>query len=461
MPQSPNSASLLLTEDCNLACTYCFEKHNKKKMSNEVAEKAIDWLSDNALKDGIDYFSVLLFGGEPLLNIDTIERTLEYGVAVSKEKGLRFTASMVTNATVMNDRIYSVLERYRDEVNLNIQLSVDGIPEVQDRYRITKAGKGSFEMVKKNIPIFQKLYGNTPDDRRLSIHGCVNKDTLPDLYKSYSFFRKELNFKQIWFLPIAEENWDENDVKIYREENQKIYDDYIAELRASKDISDSFNYAPFSRYDCLENRSSAPCGAGRNFVTITAEGDIYPCHQIYFNDPYQDTKIGNIFNDEMDEDRRRVFTDYDESDIGCGNCPNTQCYRCLAANWVHNGSLFSQIRGIYCQMSAVDFYFQNLLKKAVEEMGFNNNCGSCSCDHEVECLCNSREGISANGCDVVLNQDNCQSGNNPDNPGCLCDAAPERSNDDFQETVSNVLELMMIQMKNIEDKLDLLLSKKD
>ena len=89
-------------------------------MSNEVAEKAIDWLSDNALKDGIDYFSVLLFGGEPLLNIDTIERTLEYGVAVSKEKGLRFTASMVTNATVMNDRIYSVLERYRDEVNLNI-----------------------------------------------------------------------------------------------------------------------------------------------------------------------------------------------------------------------------------------------------------------------------------------------------------------------------------------------------
>lgn len=457
MYELPTSASLLLTEDCNLACTYCFEKHNKNKMSNKVAEKSIDWLSDNAIKSQLDGFSVLLFGGEPLLNIDTIERTLEYGVQIAARKRLNFTASMVTNATVMNDRIYSVLEKYRDKVNLNIQLSVDGIPEVQDRYRITKAGNGSFDMVKKNIPIFQKLYGNTPDDRRLSIHGCVNKETLPDLYKSYSFFRKELNFKQIWFLPIAEENWDENDVKIYREENQKIYDDYIAELEESKDISDSRNYAPFSRYECLAQRSPVPCGAGRNFVTITASGELYPCHQIYFNDPQKDTCIGSIFGD-IDEDKRRIFTDYDESDIGCGNCENTQCYRCLAANWVHNGNLFSQIRGVYCQFSSVDFYFQNLLKKAVEDMGLQRS-HACNCN-TADCLCNCREGATTDGCDVVFDQNNCRSGNNPDNPGCLCDAAKStEAPNDFEETVTNVLQFMMERMERIENKIDMLLEK--
>ena len=460
MRELPTSASLLLTEDCNLRCTYCFECHNTNRMSKDVARKAIDWLSDNAVKMGSGSFSVLLFGGEPLLNIDTIEETLAYGVQIGAEKGLRFTASMVTNATVMNDRIYSVLRRYRDQVNLGIQLSVDGIPEVQDRYRLTVAGKGSWHMVEKNLPRFKELYDNNSDDGRLSIHGCINKETMPYLYKNYKFFREDLGFKRIWFLPVAEEKWDMDDVKIYREENQKIFDDYIAEIAESMNIRDSFNYAPFDRYDGLGCRPDAPCGAGRSFVTITAEGDIYPCHQIYFNDPEKDTCIGNVMEGELDEDRRRIFTQYEEEDIGCGDCPNTQCYRCLAANYVYNGGLFSQIRGVYCALSGVDNYFQRKLKEALENLGLLSKEAPAE---TMDCLCNSREGLVKDGCDIVNRQENCQSGNNPDNPGCLCNVnlgnAPANNEPQPESTIPIEVQLAEIreQLLMINSKLDMLL----
>lgn len=419
MRQLPTAASLLLTENCNLRCTYCFEKHNKTKMSKEVGRKAIDWLSDNAVKTGLDEFSVLLFGGEPLLNIDTIEEVLEYGVKVADEKGLRFTASMVTNATVMNDHIYSVLRKYRDMVNLGIQLSVDGIPEVQDRYRLTVAGKGSWHMVEKNLPRFKELYDNNPDDNRLSIHGCINKETMPFLYENYNFFRKELGFKRIWFLPIAEEKWDASDVKLYQENSQKIFNDCVADLLQSMDYQEALNYAPFDKFaNGLECRPDAPCGAGRSFVTITATGEIYPCHQIYFNDPEKDTLIGNVMGDgELDEDRRRIFLEYEEEDIGCQDCPNTQCYRCLATNYVNNGGILSQIRGLYCALSGIDRYFQGKMLEVVRKL----RLASQGDDEVQDCLCNSRSATSVNGCDIVNNKDLCQSGNNPKAPGCLCD----------------------------------------
>ena len=460
----PTSASFLMTEDCNLRCTYCFEKHKKNKMSKEVGVKAVEWLVDNAIYNHDNSIHVMFFGGEPLLNIDTIEEILEKGTELCRKRNLQFTASMVTNATVMNDRIYNVIKKYRDIANFNIQLSVDGIPEIHDFYRLTAAGKGSFSMVEKNIPIFQELYGNDPNDKRLSIHGCLNKKSLPYLYDSYSFFRKELGFKQIWFLPIVEEEWEQSDIEIYREANEKIFKDCIADVEATGDISDSYNYAPISKYCNLERgRADKPCGAGYNFVTITAAGDVYPCHQIYFNDPDMSSKLGTIFDEELDYDKRRMFIEYDNSDIeGCANCNNSQCYRCIAANWTHKGSLFSQMKKLYCGFMSIDNEFQHRMKQYIESHFSAQGQDSCSCCGEesaAECLCNCRECQTPTGeCDIVHNQEFCQSGNNPDNPDCLCNVNNENqcTNDSEDRLV-----LLESKMNVLEAKLDILLSKID
>lgn len=447
----PSSASILVTEDCNLRCKYCFEHHNKNYMDAKTAKEALLFLANGAVANGQDKFHAMIFGGEPLLNINAVEAILKYGVEIAEDYGIRFSANIITNATVMNDHIYSVLREYRDKVNLNIQLSVDGLPEVQDEYRVTATGKGSWELVEKNIPRFQALYNNDPTDIRLSIHGCINHKTLPKLYESYKFFKYKLHFKQIWFLAISEENWTEEDVIIYDSECRKIYNDICFELEGTQDISEADFYSPFDRYRFCGKAFSLPCSAGRDYVTITACGDVYPCHQIYFNDPEHTTKIGDIYNG-VDDDKRRMFLEYKPTDIyGCEGCKNTNCYRCLAANWMKNGSVLGSITGMRCKMSSVENKYQQLLKDKVDAMSLKKKAESL----KAECLCNMREG----NIPVLLEQKNCQSGNNPDNPDCLCDV---RTNDDAVikertalDDITDALVIIIQKLENIEKRLEL------
>ena len=68
-----------------------------------------------------------------------------------------------------------------------------------------------------------------------------------------------------------------------------------------------FNFMPLLINVCfLIKRPSAPCGAGKNYITITAKGEIYPCHHFYYNDPEKTTKIGDVWNG-IDEQPERFL----------------------------------------------------------------------------------------------------------------------------------------------------------
>lgn len=453
----PSSASFLVTEDCNLACKYCFEKHNKNTMSEDVVVAALEFLSDNAIKNHERNFHAMIFGGEPLLNIDLVEKIFVYGERLARRKGLRFTSSIVTNATIMNDRIYGVLSKHKDSSNLTIQLSIDGDKESQDMYRVTKTGKGSFALVEKNIARFRELFSG--ESYRLCVHSCINKNTVSRMFENFRFFYEDWKFENIWFLPVMEENWDADDIKIYDRQEAGIYD-YIRRLiENTGDINYMNAYSPLDR--CLnEGRADKPCGAGSSFVSITASGDIFPCHQIYFNNPDRSELLGNVLDGNLDEDVREKYLSYTSACIDCpSNCEVNNCYRCIAVNRQVNGDILKQVHGYYCDLMKIDKKYQDELKVFLRDGGYlgpqpvQEECG--------ECLCNAREGSSAGGCDIVNRQSVCESGNNPDNPNCLCDindiAAPivgakDVHESDFEEVSTLALQLILQEIKELKQK---------
>lgn len=433
----PTAASFLVSEDCNLACKYCFELdgRNRQHMSKKVARRGLEYLSENALKNGERHFSAMLFGGEPLLQPDIVEEIFSYGVELARRRNLRFSASIVTNATLLTPKIKTILNKYKNAVDLSVQLSIDGVKEVHDRYRVTRDGRGSFDIIEKNIPEWKALFADNID--RLNVHGCCNKDTLPRLYENYIFFREEWDIPRIWFMPIHSEEWDDEDVKVYEEQLNKIADYILERCKKEGNYQEVINYAPIDRCLRPDRFASSPCGAGKNFVTITATGEIYPCHQIYFNDPEKITKVGDIWEG-IDELKRNLFVEYDNSDLSCAklnpDCDAYHCYRCLGENWQQNGSILSVVDygGPRCEMSKIERKIQLRVKGELEKMG----------------LLDSRKDKPAYYY---------AKGNNPNNPDCLCDV--RGGNMPIPGTVEPALsdeETIAMALKLIIDKLDTL-----
>lgn len=365
----PTTMFLLVTEGCNLRCKYCYQQNNQyhnNLMTERTAKKSLDMLFDNATKFKEKQVDITLFGGEPLCNPHLIEYIFDYGLTKQKQTKINFSASIITNGTVMNDYIEWLFMEYKHKVDLHCQLSIDGIKEVHDTNRVTIDGKGSFDMIEKNVKTFKKIFQKEPD--RLAIHGCITKDSLPLLYDSYSFFRKEWDMRNIWFMPVHEESWTSSDVRMYDIQMGKIFD-YIKHNITKENYRDLRIFTPLNK--CLKplKQFDAPCGAGKTLVTVTANGDIYPCHNFYTNDPKHETKIGSVYEG-IDFIKNQELATYTYKDMSCpSSCDNYNCYRCIATNWVYNGDFKKQIRGSYCSMSKVEQKYTEKMRRLIADLG--------------------------------------------------------------------------------------------
>jgi uncharacterized protein len=142
----PTTAVLLLTSRCNLRCTYCYAgggERTEQDVSPELARAAIDEVHRNAVEQGKKHFELIFHGGgEPVQALNVMHEA----VAHARDKDLPARASMVSNG------VWSARQREWILHNLDrVGLSVDGGPETQNRQRPLAGGKGSFDVVMRNI----------------------------------------------------------------------------------------------------------------------------------------------------------------------------------------------------------------------------------------------------------------------------------------------------------------------
>ena len=146
-PPADNSnlhLSLELTRDCTLSCVYCHaEAGRKESMSSELLETVVEY----AFRTGVErnckrLIASFVAGGEPTINwslfVDSVQKINEAG----KKHNLPFRLSITTNG------YYDELKRkYLVEHFGNINLSLDGPEDIQNKHRPTRDGKGSFQDV--------------------------------------------------------------------------------------------------------------------------------------------------------------------------------------------------------------------------------------------------------------------------------------------------------------------------
>ena len=84
------------------------------------------------------------------MNWNVVKQLVEYGRSQEKEHNKKFRFTLTTNGVLLNDEIMEFCNREMS----NVVLSLDGRPEVNDRMRPFRNGKGSYELI---VPKFQKF----------------------------------------------------------------------------------------------------------------------------------------------------------------------------------------------------------------------------------------------------------------------------------------------------------------
>ncbi|WP_297134015.1 thioether cross-link-forming SCIFF peptide maturase [Terrisporobacter sp.] len=285
---------LHVSHDCNLKCKYCFASQGdfggeKEMMSFEVGKKAIDYLianSGNRRNLEIDFF-----GGEPLMNFDVVKELVAYGRKVEKENGKNIRFTITTNGVLLDDDKID----YINEHMHNVVLSLDGRKEINDNMRPTVNDKGSYDVI---MPKFKKLVDKRPKDKYYYIRGTFTRDNL-DFSEDVLHFANE-GFKLTSVEPVV---GDESNPYALREEDmEKVFAEYekLAKQYAKRKLDgEDFTFFHFvvdlNQGPCVIKRITG-CGAGNEYLAVTPNGDIYPCHQFVGND---DFKLANILDEEV------------------------------------------------------------------------------------------------------------------------------------------------------------------
>ncbi len=287
---------LNIAHDCNLKCKYCFAEEGEYKgkrqlMSAEVGKKAIDFvIKHSGPRKNIE---IDFFGGEPLLVFDTIKEIVEYGRSEEKKYGKNIRFTMTTNGTLLNDEIME----YIDKNMGNIVLSIDGRKEVNDSVRLRADGSGIYENI---VPKYKKMAEMRGESKQYYVRGTFTRNNT-DFYEDVKHMA-ELGFKEISIEPVVLPEGDElslreEDLPVIFQQYDKLYQYMLERHKEGNEFKFYHFNINLQGGPCVYKRI-AGCGAGHEYVAITPEGDVYPCHQFVGN---LDFKLGDIFEDKLDE----------------------------------------------------------------------------------------------------------------------------------------------------------------
>ncbi|HEY8344763.1 MAG TPA: thioether cross-link-forming SCIFF peptide maturase [Bacillota bacterium] len=263
---------LHLAHDCQLRCIYCFAGGgafggDRSIMSQEVGEAAVRFLVENSGEK--DHLEIDFFGGEPLLNKEVMFSLVEYGEQVAAAQGKRLHFTLTTNTLELDRRVLAFLRAHR----MGLILSLDGRPEVNDRTR----GRGTHDRI---LPRILEVITEYPD-LNYYVRGTYtryNLDFSEDVKHLYRLGIRNISVEPVTCdpkLPYA----------IRPDDLQEIFAEYDRLARfwwQTYEQGDPFKFFHFNvdleKSPCLPKRLLG-CGAGFDYLAVTPQGQLYPCHQ--------------------------------------------------------------------------------------------------------------------------------------------------------------------------------------
>lgn len=279
---------LHVAHDCNLKCSYCFAsqgnfKGERSLMTLEVGKRALEFLAKNSGKRR--NLEVDFFGGEPLMNFQLVKDLVSYGREIESIYNKNFRFTITTNGVLLDEEKMDYINENMD----NVVLSLDGRKEINDDMRKTNNGEGSYDII---LPKFKKMVEKR-GDKDYYIRGTFTNKNIDFSLDALDFYHN--GFKKISIEPVVtseemEYALREEHLEHVLKEYEKFSKDYIDIKKKDKDFYFFHYMIDLDQGPCIIKRSVG-CGAGSEYVAVTPEGDLYPCHQFVGEKEFL---IGNV-----------------------------------------------------------------------------------------------------------------------------------------------------------------------
>ncbi len=289
--------------NCNMRCRYCFyadELDNREIRSyGKMSVDTMHTIVDKAMEYG-DYECTIAFqGGEPTLaGLDFYRDLVAYVTAHENPKKLKIHYALQTNGYLINEEWAAFL----GENHFLVGVSLDGLKEIHDRYRLDAAGKGTYQRVISAIRLLEK------HQVEYNILTVVTAATARNGQKIYNYFKKN-HFGYQQYIecldPIGEEPGQHEyslTPEKYGEFLKSMFDAWYLDMRSGTYV--------YNRY--FENLMMIMAGqqpescnmrgvCGKQWV-FEADGSVYPC-DFYALDQWCLGNINKNSFEEMDQKR--------------------------------------------------------------------------------------------------------------------------------------------------------------
>lgn len=331
---------LHVAHTCNLDCEYCFASQGKYHgeralMSFEVGKRALDFLVENS--GDRHNLEVDFFGGEPLMNWQVVKDLVAYARSIEQQHDKCFRFTLTTNGMLVDD---DVIEFSNSEMD-NVVMSLDGRKEINDHFRKTAGGVGSFDIIVPKFVRFAKARG----EKDYYIRGTFthnNPDFMKDIEVMLDLGFDRLSMEPVVCPPDSPYALTEEDKKIVCRQYELLAEKMIERRRAGTPFVFYHYMLDIEHGPCIYKRLSG-CGSGTEYMAVTPTGELYPCHQFVGDKDYL---MGDVFNGVTNAAVRDKFKRCNVySKPECADCwARLYCSGGCAANSYH---ATGDINGIY------------------------------------------------------------------------------------------------------------------
>lgn len=260
-----SSAYVHVTNRCNLNCVGCYSMDENRNKQEDLSLNEIKYILKILKKNGL--VQLIISGGEPFLRKDLVD------ILIYAKKTLKIEfICVITNGTLVTKENLEKMKGYIDVISV----SMDGYSKEQP---VFIRGLDIFDKIINSIKLIQE-FGITAN-----LLPTIHKQNIKYIHK-YEELAKELGCA-ISFSVLTNNT---------EESNEFIPDDEDLILLASKTDGSGINImdTPINAYTLVCRKS---CGVGKTIISVTAKGDIYPCHMLHI----EALKMGNILTDNLEE----------------------------------------------------------------------------------------------------------------------------------------------------------------